>query len=52
MDIGHSSIAVEFLTKVAGVQGLIPSRAISFYCAFIYMLFPPFLLQYKQNPLM
>lgn len=51
VDIGHSSIALELLTNVEGVQGLIPSQVISFYCTFIYMLFPPFLLQYKQNAL-
>lgn len=50
VDIGLGSLVVKVLTKVAGVEGLIPSPAICSYC--IYMPIPPFLLHYTQNLLL
>lgn len=44
MDIGQGSSMVELLTQVVRVPGSIPDPAIYFH--FIYILIPPFLLQY------
>lgn len=44
MDINLGSSLGELLTRIAGVQGLIPSPY--FHCT--YMLIPPFLLQFTK----